>query len=254
MKPRRLVPSEQGSRPAPAPATGGAVETWARELFWQADAMSSRSVQRHIGPSEIGTPCDRQLAYKLQGASPLQPGGGSLAAIAGTGVHGWIANRIETLYDGTSRYLVETRGEYRGVKGTIDLFDRLTHRVVDWKTKEDAAAIRRIRREPDPWTPSWIVQTAIYGAAMEAAGEPVEEVAIVLVPRSGKIDDIFALVRPFDRGIADAAIDRMLALAETAPEDATVHTSGLCYSCPFYRNARLGIDLPTGCPGLSEPN
>ncbi len=252
MKARRLVPSEQGKAPPPQ---RNDVEAWAQEIFWAADAMTARSLQTTVGPSELGTPCDRLLVYKQAGTQPTQPGSGSLASIAGTGVHDWLARRISVLFGSTNRYLIETPVEYRGITGTVDLYDGLKRRVVDWKTKEDAAAIRRLfRGGSEPWTPSWTVQTAIYGAGMEAEGFAVDEVAIVIVPRSGRIQDIRALVRPFDKTIADAAIDRALALAGKDPAATPCWPSGLCLTCPFYREPRLGVDLATGCPGIAAPS
>lgn len=212
----------------PAPAVAAA--TWARELFWAADALSARSVQAHIGPSEVGDPCDRAVASKVQGLPPLRVSGGSLASIAGTGIHDWIAQRLADLYGNTARYLVETRVEYRGISGTSDLYDRRLRRVVDWKTVSQSK-LARIRRSPE-FTPQWRVQTAIYAAGMEARGESVEEVSIVLVPREGSIDDIFALTMPFDRSIADAAIDRVERLRETDVSTLGTCSGPFCDYCP----------------------
>jgi hypothetical protein len=213
----------------PTPATQAA--TWAREIFWAADSLSARTVQKHIGPSEVGDPCDRAVASKVQGTPPTRYSpGGNMASISGTGIHAWISDRISTLFGGTNRYLIETGVEYRGVSGTADLFDRREHRVIDWKTKSRDAA-RRFKAKPE-WLPSWIVQTNIYGAGMVARGEHVEEVGIIIVPREGNIDEISALVRPFEMSVADRAIDRLERLRTVDPESLPACALPYCEFCP----------------------
>src|SRR5690606_22850826 len=44
----------------------------------------NRSAQTTLGPSEIGTPCDRRLALTVMGAAPVNPGGDGWAAFVGT--------------------------------------------------------------------------------------------------------------------------------------------------------------------------
>jgi hypothetical protein len=232
MKSRPLM-TPSGMPPAPPTlpsATNLAATSWARELFWQADAIAPRSVQTHVGPSEVANPCERALAHQLRGDEPIRPTKGSLSAITGSGLHAWVADRIATMYDGTGRYLVETPVEYRGITGTSDLLDRLAHRVVDWKTVTESR-LRQYAAKP-VWKWSWIVQANIYGAGFEAAGETVEEVAIGLVPREGHVDSILVLTRPYDRSIADKAIDRLYALRGVDPLSLPICDERYCDYCP----------------------
>jgi hypothetical protein len=233
--------------PAPDPLSGN-VETWARELLWNVDAFAHRSQQMHLGPSEVGNPCDRALVFKMAGVEPVNVGGVSLAAMAGTGMHATLAEGITRQFASTNRYLIEHRVEYRGVSGTADLFDRQLKRVVDWKTASKEK-LRRIKAKRQ-WTPQWTVQTAIYGAGMEAAGETVEEVSIVLIPRDGELSDVIALTRPYDRDIADKAIDRLEELAGARPSEVSTFPSALCGWCPFFRANWLG-DRDVACPGMT---
>src|SRR5574337_1895898 len=61
-----------------------------REIFHAygiRDSSDNRSAQRHLGPSEIGTPCDRRIAMSLFGVRPVNPGGDGFAAWLGTQGH-----------------------------------------------------------------------------------------------------------------------------------------------------------------------
>jgi hypothetical protein len=63
----------------------------ARQLTGAVRAYSAnrpRSLQRRIGPSEVGSPCTRSLGYKLAGVEPVNTGGGDpWASFVGTATH-----------------------------------------------------------------------------------------------------------------------------------------------------------------------
>lgn len=105
-----------------------------------------RSLQTAIGPSEIGTPCDRKIAYKLL-RHPERPQPPAWLPTIGTGVHSWLEDAFdqgayrELLASGgdQERWLTETRvtvGYIPGMgflEGSCDLYDRYTGTVVDHK-------------------------------------------------------------------------------------------------------------------------
>lgn len=114
------VVAERAQHLAPIPATWTS-DRDARDDYMAAvvDAITNhpRSLQTAIGPSEIGTPCARKIAYKLLGVEerPQKP---NWRATVGTGTHMWMeetfdrANEQWALQQGTpgvERYLIEER-------------------------------------------------------------------------------------------------------------------------------------------------
>ena len=54
-------------------------------ILWN-EHNAPRSLQRAIGPSELGDPCDRKLAYRIAGIEPVNFGD-PWPAIVGTSIH-----------------------------------------------------------------------------------------------------------------------------------------------------------------------
>jgi len=119
----------------------------------------------------------------------------------------------------------------------VDVFDRVTGRVMDWKSKE-LAKIKRLRKA-GAMSAEYKTQQMVYAAGLIAQGENVTEVALVYIPTNGDLADIYVQVEPVDIALADAAIDRIEAIqAELeAGKDAETFrplTSALCGWCSFY--------------------
>lgn len=119
-----------------------------------------RSLQRRIGPSEIGDPCPKALLHKLNGDEETDRGV-AWKAWVGTGIHAMLEQTFTNPdavgqnpdRDGGPRYLLEQRvtvGHVDGqpVTGSCDLFDRESGTIVDWK----ALAINELVATPDGWT------------------------------------------------------------------------------------------------------
>nr|WP_237418441.1 PD-(D/E)XK nuclease family protein [Actinomadura rayongensis] len=146
---------------------------------------------------------------------------------------------------GAGRFLVEHRVSYRGVSGTADLYDRRERLAVDWKTTKKAKirALRRSGAAPR----NYVTQLQTYGAGLAAAGESPERVALVWLPVDGTLSDVHAWVTPYDRAVADAAIDRLESLRGLTPAAVAASPSRLCEWCDWYQPG--GGD---GCPGAGE--
>ena len=56
-------------------------------MIRHAIAHHPRSLQKRIGPSEVGTPCDRRIGYKLLGHTENERGDAWKPTV-GTAVHG----------------------------------------------------------------------------------------------------------------------------------------------------------------------
>jgi hypothetical protein len=240
---------------APALAEGARLAGWVTEVIWAAEQTSPRSQQREIGASELGLACSREIAFRLAGTEPVNMTIDPLAAIAGTAMHAWLAGVFRRLGP-PGRYLVEHRVSYRGTFGTLDLYDRRTRTVIDWKFPRKTKA-NRMRADGPPRSYVWQGQT--YGAGLAAAGEQPERVAVVYVPIDGTLSDVFAFVWPIEIGVADEAADRLSTVAQQYGNDAEGHPgqvpaqpSRLCPWCPWHRPKWTG-DPDVACPGGDKP-
>ncbi|GAA2618872.1 hypothetical protein SMC26_40410 [Actinomadura fulvescens] len=219
-----------------------------------ADAGSARSRQAAIGPSEVGEPCDRRVAYRLLDW-PTSNGGDPWFAIIGTAVHAWLADAFGHARHG-GRWLVEQRVTVRpGLRGTADLYDTARPTVIDWKVVGKSSLDRYRAHGPSP---RYRVQIHLYAAGMVNAGRRVDRVAIAFLPRSGFLDGAHLWSEPFDPAVVERALARLDAITELvclldpeqAPERWSVipaSPSSECRFCPFWRPG--STDLSKGCPG-----
>jgi len=133
---------------------------------------------------------------------------------------------------GSGRFLVEHFLRYRGIPGTVDLFDRHARTVIDWKTVLKSKLARLRSYGPQA---SYVIQQHGYGAALAQDGEDVRYVSLAFVPIDGTLDEAWMWRAPFDPGIANKAIDRVNALHELEPNLVPKNPSELCKWCPYYQ-------------------
>lgn len=226
--------------------------SWFKEAFFVHESSRPRSVQQHVGPSEAGAECERRLAYKLSGHEKVNYSRKPWAAFVGTMMHAGCERIIETLQGSTQRFLVEQRVEFGSAVmpgGTLDLFDRLHGRVLDWKNPGKSSLSKMHLDGPGR---QYRTQLHLYGYGAKRLGEDVQEVALVGLPReSGNLDEIYAFVEDYDEQIALDAIARIERIASDlwrmeAP-DFPKTTSFLCQWCDFYLPG--ATDETRGCRG-----
>jgi hypothetical protein len=236
---------------APPPPSGPPVDIDAyalaaslQSLVALGAATSARSTQTTLGSSEAGHQCDRRIAYRLAGVPAVNHGQDPLRAFVGTGLHLGMGELFHRLDGGSGRFLIESKVDYRGTPGTVDLYDRFTRTVIDWKstTKSKVQAIRH----DGPAMP-YVVQVHLYGAALAAAGEAVQSVALAFIPVDGLLSGLYVWRAPFEQRIADEAVDRINRLRRTLPAEAHHRPDRLCPWCHHYMNG--STDLTVGCPG-----
>lgn len=116
-----------------------------RDVVGEALKVQPRSLQREIGPSEIGIPCPRRLGYKFAHVPPTGIAPIKWAAAVGTAVHreftDWCLSFNER--HGVTRFLPDLRvyvgdlyaefGGGRPIFGTLDALDVATGTVIDLK-------------------------------------------------------------------------------------------------------------------------
>jgi len=249
-------PEKYPAPPPPEPAADKRAPTpqqlilgaWVRDQIVMIAGTSDRSRQAALGASEIGQKCERRIAYRIAG-TPVVNHADPIRSLLGTGFHAAMAKGLRRLDRRMNRYLVEVRVSYRGVPGVVDLHDRAYRRASDWKTSS-MSNIRRFITDGVP--PNYQVQLQIYAQGLIAAGEDVEEVALVFVPREAKsLSDIWCWSQPVDKAAADKAIDRYERIADTTrrlnPAAVPAWPSNLCTYCPNHR--AHAVDLSIACPG-----
>lgn len=249
---------------------GKEIATRMRETFYaytNRNSSDNRSAQRTLGPSELGSPCDRQLAMKLLGIRPVNYQEG-WAPFVGTAVHVELANMFEWANGaGSGRYLTEvpvTFGNALVPRGTLDLYDGLLYMVDDHKLMGRYSLDKLIQQGPSE---TYRIQVQTYGLGAEKAGLKVKEVAIIAWPRQeSSLDKLYVHVEKYDRKVALDAIARVERIATEARrlsqpiapdgqwsagrpmEVAREFPAGDdCKWCPFYLKADK--EMQRGCPG-----
>lgn len=244
---------------SPAGTTGLAADV--RAVVRAHAAGSARTMQRTIGPSQIGNACERSLAYSLMDMPRPRTDGDPWASVVGTATHSWLADAFlaENERLGHLRYLVETKVQLTGtIKGTADLFDLRESEVIDHKIL-GVDSMRKIRNGTIPVR--YRTQLHLYGMGFELAGMPVDKVSICAYPRSGFLDGIVVWTEKYDRDVAEAALDRLSRISAAAlllELDTHGERWGLipatpgpeCTWCEYWRPG-LVVD-GRGCPGNEE--
>jgi hypothetical protein len=230
--------------PRGLPADAAALK---HELIEQVRAYSAadpRSLQKTIGPSEIGDPCDSRVirtALGMESLSHPDP----WASFVGTATHARLADVFESVNKalGVERYLTERRVYVTdGISGCCDLYrDGLVidHKVMGTETH------REIRLRGFENNAKYRVQGHLYGLGWERAGFDVQTVAVAAWKRSGFLDDLHIQMEPYNRVLAEQALDRLSMLVAWAADNqaderdepwldiATAPGKG-CGFCPFY--------------------
>lgn len=231
-----------------------------RETFYaytNRNSSDNRSAQTTIGPSEAGSPCDRQLAMKLLGIKAVNPQEG-WAPFVGTAVHVELAKMFEWA-NGSNAGRYETEMPLRFgsdvvPRGTADLLDRVLFILFDHKLMGRWSLDNLIKNGPSE---TYRIQGQIYGLGASLAGEKVREIAIIGWPRQeSSLDKLYVHVEKYDRKIAEAAIKRVAKIAEAVKyregADPMLLAKSFpvgddCKWCPFHLKGDKRMER--GCPG-----
>lgn len=234
------------------------------EIILWADKTSERSRQANIGPSELGTLCDRRIAYRLAGIPPVNRGFDPWPAIVGTAVHAWLEKAVNRYQE--AHGLDEWRTEVAVhpddiVSGHLDLYNARYQAAIDHKTA-GADMMKQLHRGALP-PPGYVTQVQLYGYGLRLMGFDVQRVALVFYPRAGWIKDIYVWSGPYDPEVAAEAIDRpyrigrrLIELEEANQQNPwnliDAAPDKTCAWCPWFspRDAEHGAD-ETGCPGTT---
>lgn len=230
------------------------------DMILYASRNDARSLQLELGPSEVGHPCDRKLAYRMAGVPEINVESDPWPATVGTAIHAWLAEAVDLWnhVQGTEWRTEQTIQfpEFNGV-GHGDLYVNGT--VVDWKTS-NSDLIKKYRKVGPP--PEYITQVQLYGYGYRNQGLEVNRVALAFIPRSGWIKNLWLWTADYDESVATKAIQRLYDVALMAvnlqvpqhPENFNqieAVPADYCGICPWFSPQR-GTDMMAtdkGCPG-----
>ncbi|WP_156807727.1 hypothetical protein [Acaricomes phytoseiuli] len=175
-----------------------------------------RSLQKVIGPSEIGTECDHCLAARLAGWESVEHETPWLPFV-GTAVHAQLEelvlryeNQRNAVNTTGRRYLAEARtmvGTIDGTEiwGSTDLVDLVAKTTFDYKVV-GVTTLRSVKSGPSM---RYRVQQQLYAKGWNDAGHPIEHVAIAYLPRNSiSLRDAIWWHEPYNRQTALDALTR----------------------------------------------
>ena len=262
--------------PSPPPSTLADM----RDALIRHDNSRPRSRQRRLGPSELGTPCDRQIAMKLAGVRQ-KARGLAWAPLLGTAWHRTMEDVLaeENARLARERYLIEFPLSVEDgaapepddgtgpIRGHGDAYDLDTDCVIDWKLTGTTAR-RKARRVRVPneqlVSPEYRVQGHVYGYGYKRAGFKPRWVRVVMFARSHDFEESTEWTERYREDVALDALGRYYRLRDTVTNgDMAGHPERLatvpavpgdaCKWCPFLRITPKGgapVDA-TGCEGAS---
>lgn len=262
-----ITPSEfMASAPKPLTsntAWGARYAEEIRRIITNHAARAPRSNQVHLGPSEIGVACDRQVAGKMAGFPTTNHVSDPWPSIVGTAVHAWLADCFseENVRTGVRRWLTEQKvTPHPDHPGTGDLYDAKERCVGDWKILGETtlAHVKAVGGPPRKYK----VQLKLYGLGFRRMGLPVDRIALIALPRTkSTLDNMFVWDDPYTPA-DDVLIDEVFAQTRHRANYAELLRRGIialndvpitpddseCFFCPFYR-PQSARDGQSGCPG-----
>lgn len=240
-----------------------------RGVLETAAARAPRTVQVHLGPSELGVECDRQVAGKFAGLPATNHVVDPWPSIRGTALHAWAADAFtaDNMRYGYTRWLAEQRvTPHPEHPGTADLYDAAELAVVDHKFLGETSMAKLKKNPPRKYR----VQLLLYGLGYVLMGLPVTRVVIAGYPATAaSLDGMYVWEHVTDYDGADGALlakvfeqttrrkayaAQLLATGDPqahlrdVPADTGDDRDTECYFCPFYR-PQASRDATYGCPG-----
>lgn len=236
-----------------------------RKVITEQGNNSARSLQVHLGPSELGEPCDRQVAAKLAGRPSTNNVADPWASIVGTALHMWLEIAFTADNERTAlRWLTERRvTPHPDHPGTADLYDARWQAVVDWKNLGDTSMAKVKAADGPPR--KYVVQLLLYGRGYRNLGMPVSRVVLAALPRTkSTMDSMYVWERPYTPA-DDELLEEVFAQTTARKIYAQAIRSGAinwmdvpatpsdesCYFCSFFRPESAHNPQAGGCPGHS---
>lgn len=244
-----------------------------RRAWHQAGAYHPRSQQVHLGPSELGVECHRQVAGKFAQITPTNHVTDPWPSLRGVALHAYAEERVFPLdnqLSGQARWEPERKVvPHPDHSGTSDLYDHLWFCVGDHKFL-GSTSMDKIRSPAGPPI-HYQRQLKLYGRGYRAAGYRVDRIALIAYPATKASLDgptgIYVwewVLTPADDVELDWLLYELTPWRKWWGERVRLGVSSLmdvpaepsedgCYFCPFYR-PQSAKDGGAGCPGHAAQN
>lgn len=226
-------------------------------VLW-ASKNATRSKQVALGVSEVGNECDLRVAYKMAGTPPTSNSPDPWPSVVGTSIHSWMEQAVRDYQNihSIAEWITELEvAPSPLVAGHTDLYHSPRALVLDWKFPSPDN-LRKMREEGPSL--QYQVQVQLYGLGHANAGRKVDRVGICALGRSGWLKDLYVWTTPFDRKVAEDALQRVYdigswmlkkELPESGRWDLVSRTpTRLCSWCPYYEPTAQAPSAK-GCPG-----
>lgn len=231
------------------------------EIFRWGAANDPRSLQKSIGPSEIGHPCARRIAMSIMEEDKINDAPDPLPSMTGKAIHllylggdgykGIVQKWNEHI--GYERFFTERKVHPRlGLSGSCDLYDTETKLVVDLKNP-GWPALRKYKEADHPGV-QYEVQLQDYGLGYELEGHEVKGVCILALPRGGYLKDAWWWGAKYSPEIAHQAHQRLDDITLLAVDLDVEHhperyrlipaTPQFCEYCPYHSEEPLPAHVP----------
>jgi hypothetical protein len=278
-------PISPGEFLAAAPASLNGSSPWAaryavelRRVLLEHAARAPRTLQQHLGPSELGVECDRQVAGKMAALPATNHVLDPWPSMVGTACHAYAADAFteDNLRSGLLRWVAEQKvTPHPEHPGTADLYDASEQAVVDHKFLGQSS-MSKIRKGLIPDLAlmalkprKYVVQLLLYGLGYYLMGLPVKRVVLAAYPRTAAtLDGLYVWETSFTDDAGNLLPEVVALLGQVLNVDtprrrqmANLILNGLplmqipavpdadeCYFCPFYR-PQAARDSGPGCPG-----
>lgn len=178
------------------------------DILQRYSARRPRSLQRHLGPSELGVQCDRQVVGKLIGEPSTNHVTDPWPSWMGTAGHAEadVMMQWENTQLGGIRYLPERKvhpaGPFVSHPGTADLYDAWEYCVLDHKFQGSSSQdkLKNVTKGPPR---KYVAQLGLYGLGYMREGLRVDRVALISWPRtSSNLHDLYVWEHPMDGEMA----------------------------------------------------
>jgi hypothetical protein len=221
------------------------------KIVTDASNGSERSLQKAIGPSEIGHPCSRNVAFKVAGVAKQPSTLDPLPSVLGVAFHAWMERNLPR-----DEWIPESKVYVTGaLYGHCDAYHIPTRTVVDWKLLG-----RTIHTE---WTQGHVsdkyrVQAHSYGQGFVNAGYPVDRIAVAVFCRAKTLQDLYVWSEEYDPAAAQRALTRLQIIRDYVTATGASDTNraplmavpatvgGECYFCSYKGSETAGM-----CPRSS---
>lgn len=236
-----------------------AIASELRQIVGDAAANAPRTLQQHLGPSELGVPCDRQIVHKLLALPDTNHVTDPWPSIVGTAVHAWM-DEVFRAQPGQRWHSERRVTPMEGHPGTADLYDAQHQRVIDHKCL-GTSTHDKLRTQGPPR--HYFVQLLLYALGYIRAGFPVTSIAIAAWPRTGSSLSGLYVWHHVITAADWQLIEQVISETKTRKDYAALVSAGAitidqvprnpgddCYHCPAYR-PQSAKDGGPGCPGTA---